>query len=65
MATEHPLSADECLHVYKTSDDTEVSCPLPVIFSTTNQCPIHGEEIIALCGLHLMQDLPSLIGLLL
>lgn len=65
MATEHPLSADECLHVYKTSDDTEVSCPLPVIWSTTNQCPIHGEEIIALCGLHLMQDLPSLIGLLL
>lgn len=64
MATEHPLSADECLHVYKTSDDTEVSCLLPVVFVTTDQCPIHGEEIIALCGLHLMQDLPILIGLL-
>lgn len=58
---EHPLSADECLHVYRTSDDTEVSCPLPVIFVTTNQCPIHGEEIISLCALHLMDDFPVLV----
>lgn len=62
---EHPLTADECLHTYKSGDDTEVSCPLPVVFTTTNQCPIHGEEIISLCALHLVDDFPALIESLL
>lgn len=51
---------DECQHVYQTGDDTEVSCPLPVVFVLVNICPEHGVEKMHLCALHLIDEAPAL-----